>query len=54
MTCSLSRLSAAANRDLPIDFVREALILNQKPSVPFVGRQWRRLLASIKNRSYFL
>lgn len=52
--CSLSRLSAAANRDLPIDCVREALILNQKPSVPFFGRQWRRFLASIRNRSYFL
>lgn len=54
MTCSLSRLSVAANRDLPIDFVMEAEILNQKPSVPFSGRQWRRLLASIENRSYFL
>lgn len=54
MTCSLSTLSAAANRDLPIDFVREALISNQKPSAPFLGRQWRRVLASIKNRFYFL
>lgn len=54
MTCSLSRLSAAANRDSPIDCVRETLVLNQKPSVPFFGRQWGRFLASIKNRSYFL
>lgn len=54
MTCSLSRLSAAANRDLPIDFVREALIFKPETICPIFGRQWRRLLASIKNRSYLL